>query len=103
MNEGGLTPTIGLLKSVKKYLNQNKEPRNFGVHCMLRSRVGDFCYEENEIQTMIEDLKQFVEIGVDGLVFGALTPEVLLIISLLIKLHLISARNRFQYSQISNL
>ena len=42
---------------------------------MIRSRVGDFCYSETEIETMKEDLKTFIEMDVDGLVFGALTPE----------------------------
>jgi len=70
LNEGGLTPTYGLLKSVKKYLS-NKE-RNFGIFCMIRCRAGDFCYSDNEIDTMIEDLNKFIELEVDGLVFGAL-------------------------------
>ena len=76
LNEGGLTPSIGLLKRVKAYLNSLENRRSFGVHCMLRCRVGDFCYSDYEIETMLEDMKQFLEVGVDGLVFGALTPEV---------------------------
>jgi copper homeostasis protein len=43
---------------------------------MIRCRVGDFCYSDSEMETMIEDLKKFVEMDVDGIVFGALTPEV---------------------------
>lgn len=43
---------------------------------MLRCRVGDFCYNDNEIETMKEDLKKFIEMDVDGIVFGALNPNV---------------------------
>jgi len=70
LSEGGLSPTYGLLKTVKKYLS-NKE-RSFGVFCMVRCRAGDFCYSDTEIEVMSEDLKKFVELEVDGLVFGAL-------------------------------
>ena len=43
---------------------------------MIRCRVGDFNYTDTEVETMKEDLKKFVELNVDGLVFGALTPQV---------------------------
>ena len=70
LNEGGLTPSYGLLKSVKKYL-ENAD-RKFGIYCMIRCRAGDFNYSDSELDVMFEDLKKFVELGVDGLVFGSL-------------------------------
>ena len=73
LNEGGLTPTYGLLKSVKKYLSDKE--RSFGIFCMIRCRAGDFCYSDTEIDTMIEDMNMFIELEVDGLVFGALDPS----------------------------
>lgn len=72
LNEGGLTPSYGLYKSVRNYLDKNETDGKFGVHCMIRCRAGEFNYNEHEINTMIEDLNKFIELGVDGLVFGAL-------------------------------
>ena len=73
----GLTPSLGLLKAVQRFNNScdinYRKP--LVLNCMSRCRVGDFCYSETEIETMKEDLKKFVEMNVDGLVFGALTPE----------------------------
>jgi len=77
LNEGGLTPSYGLVKSTLKYVenfeNNGKKPMK--VNCMIRSRVGDFCYSDNEIEMMKEDLKKFIEMNVDGIVFGALKPN----------------------------
>ena len=80
LNEGGLTPSYGLLKSVQKYLQQNgaeaAEKQPFEINCMIRCRSGDFVYDDMEMEQMLEDAKKFVELDVNGLVFGALTPEV---------------------------
>ena len=78
LNEGGLTPTLGLLRSSQNFLVKQDKPRPFGLHCMIRCRAGDFNYSDNELETMNEDLKRFVETELaDGIVFGALTPEVI--------------------------
>ncbi len=58
------------------------------VNCMVRCRVGDFCYNDNEIDTMKEDLKKFIEMNVDGIVFGALTPNVFILYFALLNLDL---------------
>lgn len=73
LNEGGLTPTLGLFRSIKKYIPCES---NFRIFVMIRPRVGDFLYNQNEIETMKEDIKIFVENGVDGLVFGCLNSKV---------------------------
>jgi copper homeostasis protein len=67
LNEGGLTPSSGLYKCIRK----RTEP-SFKIFAMIRSRSGDFLYNDNEIESMCEDIKNFVELEVDGLVFGAL-------------------------------
>lgn len=41
---------------------------------MIRPRVGDFCYSESEVQTMIEDIRIFKKAKIAGVVLGALTP-----------------------------
>ncbi len=50
-------------------------PRRFDVNVLIRPRDGEFCYTDSEIETMIADIRFCSEIGVDGVVVGALTPE----------------------------
>ena len=76
LNEGGLTPSFGLVTAIQKYLAQNDPERKFQVNCMVRCRPGDFLYSDREMETMIEDAKKFTELEVNALVFGALTPQV---------------------------
>ncbi|CAF0918890.1 unnamed protein product [Brachionus calyciflorus] len=75
LNEGGLTPSYGLFKSVRKYLDERDPERKFKVHSMIRCRPGDFNYSDLELETMFEDLKKLIELGSDGVVFGALTVD----------------------------
>ena len=42
---------------------------------MIRPRVGDFVYSEDEVAVMLEDIRIFKEVGVRGVVAGALTTE----------------------------
>ncbi len=72
LNEGGLTPTVGLFKCIRK-----KTISTFKIFGMIRPRSGDFLYNDSEVECMCEDIKQFVELEVDGLVFGALTEHAL--------------------------
>lgn len=66
---GGLTPTLGALRTVKKHAPELK------VMCMVRPREGGFCYTEPEYETMLEDARLFVENGADGIVFGFLHAD----------------------------
>ncbi len=65
---GGLTPTVGLVRLAKKVC---KLP----MVAMVRPRAGGFCYTEEEYQTMLSDGEILLEEGVDGIVFGFLTPD----------------------------
>lgn len=40
---------------------------------MIRPRLGNFIYNEDEVSTMMEDIKAFKEEGVTGFVFGCLS------------------------------
>lgn len=42
---------------------------------MIRPRVGDFCYNEDEIAVMLCDIKMFKIIGVQGIVIGMLNSD----------------------------
>lgn len=72
LNEGGLTPSVGLYRSIRKNIPQST---GFKIFCMIRPRSGDFLYSDSEIDCMEEDIKEFIELKADGLVFGAVTPE----------------------------
>jgi len=68
LSEGGLTPSAGLIKQVRKHIH-------LPIHVMIRPRRGDFCYTPTEIDTMISDITYAKEQGANGIVFGLLTPS----------------------------
>ena len=67
--EGGLTPSFGTFKQAKKVTKDIK------INVMIRPRSGDFCYSDNEFESMKEDLLLFKSAGCDGIVFGILNPD----------------------------
>lgn len=73
LSEGGLTPSVGLLREIQKYVQDNYQHSRLQLYAMLRCRRGsDFCYSEPEIRIMLHDLALLAENGADGFVFGAL-------------------------------
>jgi copper homeostasis protein len=68
LSEGGLTPSIGVLKKIKQLVH-------IPVFCMVRCRPGNFTYSPDEIEAMREEAKLLIENGADGIVFGALTKD----------------------------
>ncbi len=66
---GGLTPSIGMLKTAKRRAPEVK------IYCMVRPRQGGFCYTDLEFESMVEDAKALVDSGADGIVFGILRPD----------------------------
>lgn len=65
---GGLTPSLGSLIQAKKVVS-------IPIIVMIRCRPGGFCYTEAEIETMIEDARQLIKHGADGIVFGFLNND----------------------------
>ena len=65
---GGLTPTIGSLLVAKRETDMK-------IMTMVRPREGGFCYTEAEFAVAIEDAKQLLANGSDGLVFGFLHAD----------------------------
>lgn len=65
---GGTTPSLTLFRQVR-------ENTNLPIHVLIRNRFGDFCYTDNEIEEMCNSIKEFVKVGADGVVVGALTPK----------------------------
>jgi copper homeostasis protein len=66
--EGGLTPSYGVLKSVRQNVT-------IPVHPIIRPRGGDFCYSAGEFDAMLEDVAQVRELGFPGLVIGLLNED----------------------------
>uniref|UniRef100_A0A336KWP7 Copper homeostasis protein cutC homolog n=1 Tax=Culicoides sonorensis TaxID=179676 RepID=A0A336KWP7_CULSO len=68
LSEGGLTPSPGVFKILKENL-----PKPVPIFVMIRPRQGnDFHYTKLELDSMVEDIELFRDLGADGFVFGAL-------------------------------
>lgn len=65
---GGMTPSYGLVKAIQQVCQTP-------LMVMIRPRVGDFVYSDDEIQVMEEDIRAFKMLGVQGFVFGILTSS----------------------------
>lgn len=68
MAAGGLTPSYATVKLAK-------EACSIPIVVMVRPRNGGFCYNDLEFQVMLEDTRQFLQMGVDGIVFGCLNEN----------------------------
>ena len=66
--QGGLTPSIGMLEVVKRYVS-------IPVMTMVRPRAGGFCYTDVEFETAKADARTLLLGGADGLVFGFLHED----------------------------
>lgn len=65
---GGLTPSMGVVRLAKKNCD-------LPMVAMVRPRGGGFCYTEEEYATMLSDAEILLQEGLDGIVFGFLTPD----------------------------
>lgn len=68
---GGLTPSAGLIAAVVEAAAA-ASVTGF-VHVLVRPRGGGFVYGDDEIDTILHDIRFARELGVDGVVVGALT------------------------------
>lgn len=68
LDVGGLTPSQGLIRAAVHQLT-------IPVNVLIRPREGHFCYSENELDIMLDDIRFCHEAGVHGVVVGALTAE----------------------------
>ncbi|MHA6485487.1 copper homeostasis protein CutC [Paenibacillus sp. strain BS8-2] len=68
MSEGGLTPSYG---TIARTVQAVRIP----VRVMIRPHSRSFVYTQDELETMVADIRITRELGVAGFVFGALTPN----------------------------
>jgi copper homeostasis protein len=71
MAVGGTTVSIGVAKYVLSRCRQAGVP----VMAMIRPRGGGYSYSSAEICMMLDDIAAMRGIGMDGVVFGAITPD----------------------------
>ena len=63
--EGGTTPSYGHIK-------QCREAFNVFIYPIIRPRGGDFLYNNEEFEIMLQDVKLCKQLGCDGVVIGLL-------------------------------
>ncbi|MCF0199075.1 MAG: copper homeostasis protein CutC [Bacteroidaceae bacterium] len=68
LSEDGLTPSMGMIRYACRC-------EGLQVHVLIRPREGDFVYSEAEVECMLADIRLCREMGVDGVVIGALTAD----------------------------
>lgn len=68
MREDGLTPSAGLISSVRAAIN-------IELFVIIRPRSGGFVYSDHELTVMREDILQSKARKVDGVVLGVLTES----------------------------
>lgn len=68
LDVGGLSPSLDEIKNALNFIN-------IPLFVMLRLRAGDFVYTKKEKNIMIQDLKLFKSLGVNGIVVGAINKR----------------------------
>ena len=65
---GGVTPSAGMIAEARKV-------EGLILNVIIRPRGGDFLYNEYEVACMEQDIRTCKQLGVDGVVIGALTAD----------------------------
>ena len=65
---GGTSPGPAFIREVR-------ETVGLPMRVLLRPRFGDFCYSAAEKRVLLAEIAQCRELGAEGVVIGALTPE----------------------------
>ena len=66
--EGGTTPSYGTIKKCRESFDVLLYP-------IIRLRGGDFLYNKDEYEIMLQDVKLCKQLGCDGIVIGLLNME----------------------------
>ena len=68
LDEGGITPSVGFVEAAMSVPGLRK-------HVLIRPRGGDFLYTEAERRVIWRDIEFMKDLGVDGIVVGALKSD----------------------------
>ncbi len=71
LSVGGTTASTGVIEESFAYASK----KEVALMAMIRPRSGDFIYNDIELRIMETDLIEAKKIGIDGVVFGCLTPN----------------------------
>ena len=69
LSVGGLTPDFDLVRRARDAVQ-------IAIHVMIRPHARDFLYTEREIDLILDSARKLAQIGINGVVFGALTPRI---------------------------
>lgn len=65
---GGTTPSEALFSQIRRDFS-------LPVNVLIRPRFGDFLYDDHELDEMCREIRRFRDLGANGVVLGALTPD----------------------------
>ena len=65
---GGVTPSGPLVSAVRRSIQ-------LPLIVLIRSRSGDFLFDELDRELMLQEAKQAIALGVDGIAIGGLSPS----------------------------
>lgn len=71
LSVGGTTVSNGVMVETQKYADEHNIP----VMAIIRPRGGNFIFNDTEVKIMEHDIFQAQQMGLDGIVIGALTKE----------------------------
>ncbi|MDR0572761.1 MAG: copper homeostasis protein CutC [Tannerella sp.] len=67
--EGGTTPSYGEVRMAQKLTSK------IDINIIIRPRGGDFLYTEAEVESMLYDIEMAKQLKIHGVVFGCLTKQ----------------------------
>ncbi len=65
---GGLSPAPSLVRFARGHADVE-------LHPMIRPRPGDFCFDEDEVAAMVEEVGYYADLGAHGVVIGVLEED----------------------------
>lgn len=68
---GGLTPSHAAIELAREAAGEQGPE----VHVLVRSRAGDFCYDDDELALMVRDVRLALAAGAHGVVLGCQTAD----------------------------
>ena len=71
LEHDGLTPDVPMISQAIALCH----PAGIPVHVLIRPRAGNFVYTPEELDQMRADIHTALQLGADGIVIGALTPD----------------------------